>query len=129
MDSSRGRVRRALLLQEKYQDEQIDLIAPHLIIAEVANVLWKRVRRGDLIPRAAERCFQQLLQDSPILLDSVTVSTAALGLAFAHRRPAYDCLYLAWALEQRCELVTADERFFNAVSRAFPCIQLLKPPS
>jgi hypothetical protein len=33
----------------------------------------------------------------------------------AHRWPVYDCLYLALALEQRCDLITADERFFNAI--------------
>lgn len=116
----------ALLIQEKYQDEEIDLIAPYLLISEIANVLWKRERRGDLSAPIVRRCFQQFLQDSPILLDSVTTSISALELALAHRRPFYDCLYLAWALEQRCDLVTADERFFNAMSTTFPCIKLLK---
>lgn len=115
----------ALHIQELYQDEELDLIAPYLLLAEVANVLWKRVRRGDLTSQAAQRCFQQLLRDSPILLDSPAVNISALQLAMAHGRPVYDCLYLAWALEQRCDLVTADERFFNALRPAFPCIQLL----
>jgi predicted nucleic acid-binding protein len=116
----------ALRLQEKYQDDEIDLIAPYLLISEIANVLWKRTRRGDLDGWSAQRCFQQFLQDSPILLDSATVSTAALELAIAHDRPFYDCLYLAWALDQRCDLVTADEKFFHAMGAAFPCIKLLK---
>lgn len=116
----------ALRIQEKYQDEEIDLIAPYLLLSEIANVLWKRKRRGDLDARSAQRCFQQFLQDSPILLDSAIVSSAALQLALAHDRTFYDCLYLAWALDQRCDLVTADEKFFNAMTAAFPCIKFLK---
>ena len=54
------------------------------------------------------------------------MSTSALGLALAHRYSFYDCLYLAWALEQRCDLVTADERFSNAMSATFPSIRLLR---
>ena len=84
------------------------------------------MRRGDLAPQAAHRCFQQLLRDSPILLDSPAVNFSALQLAMAHGCTFYDCLYLAWALEQRCDLVTADEKFFRAMRPAFPCVQLLR---
>lgn len=121
---------KALHIQERYQDEELDLVAPYLLIAEVGNVLWKRARRADLTPETARRCFQQLLKDCPYLLDSPAVSTSALALAIAHHQTVYDCLYLAWALEQRCDLVTADEKFFQAVGTAFPCVKLLRdfPP-
>lgn len=113
-------------IQEKYQDEQLDIVAPYLVISEVANVLWKRVRRGDLSVEMARRACAQFLRDCPVLLDSHAVSSAALGLALAHHRPFYDCLYLAWALDQRCDLVTADEKFFHALGPTFSQIRLLK---
>lgn len=108
-----------------YQDEKLDLLAPYLLVSEVANVLWKRIRRAELSARAAARCFEQLLRSCPLLVDSPSVSRSALELAAAHDRTVYDCLYLAWALEQRCDLVTADERFFRAMTPAFRCIRLL----
>ena len=40
-------------------------------------------------------------------------------VTFAERRGA-------WALEQRCDLVTADEKLYNALRPAFPCIRLLE---
>jgi len=116
----------AIRIQQRYQDEEIDVFAPYLLASEVANVLWKRARRGDLSAHAAERCFQQFLNDSPVLLDSAAVSASALSLSLAHGHPVYDCLYLAWALDQRCDLITADEKFFHALRTAFPCIQLLR---
>lgn len=115
----------ALELQDRYEDEQLDLLAPYLLVSEVGNVLWKRAARGDLSPAAARRCFEQFLQDCPLLLDSPAVSLAALELARAHQRSYYDCLYLAWALEQRCDLVTADEKFFRALAPAYSCLRLL----
>jgi predicted nucleic acid-binding protein len=117
---------RALRLLDLYQDEKLDLIAPHLLLAEVGNVLWKRQRRGEISRTVAQRCFQQLVVDSPILLESPQVSASALELAMAHDRTVYDCTYLAWALEQRCDLVTADEKLFRAVSPAFSCVQSLQ---
>lgn len=116
----------ALRILNLYQDEKLDLIAPHLLIAEVGNVLWKRQRRREISPAAAQRCFEQLLLDCPILLDSPQVSLRALELAMAHDRTVYDCIYLAWALEQRCDVITADEKLFRALSPAFSCVQLLQ---
>ncbi len=42
----------------------------------------------------------------------------AASLAAAHRHPVYDCLYLALALDLRCDLVTDDARFRRAVTPA-----------
>jgi len=116
----------ALSLLDLYQDEELDLVAPYLLIQEVAAVLWKRVRRGEISPGVAQRAFVQLLKDAPILVDSPAVNFSALRLAAAHSHPVAECLYLAWALEQRCDLMTADERFFDAMHSAYPCVQLLR---
>jgi predicted nucleic acid-binding protein len=115
----------ALRLLELYQEERIDLYAPHLLFTEVGNVLWKRVQRGELTAAASKRCFEQLLRDSPILVHSQVMSQSALELANAHGRTMYDCPYLALALEQQCDLVTADARFHQSVRVAFPCVRLL----
>lgn len=116
----------AVRILESYQEERLDLVAPYLLIPEVGNVLWKRVRRDDLTGQQAARCFELMLLNSPILLDSPRVNQAALELAMVHGHTVYDCLYLAWALEERCDLLTADERFFHAIRPAFSCIKLLK---
>jgi len=115
----------ATCLLDDYQEGKLDLMAPYLLITETGNVLRKRVQRGDLTGVAARQCFQYLLLNSPILLDSPGVNVSALELSLAHGRSVYDCLYLAWAPEQRCDLVTADERFFGAMRPAFPCVRLL----
>ena len=117
---------KALALQDLYAEEKLKLIAPQILIIEVASVLAKRCRREELTPGAAHRCFEQLLEDSPALHSSEHLNRAAFRLAVEHRRPIYDCLYLALALDHDCDLVTADEKFVTAMQGAFPCVCLLK---
>ena len=116
----------ALRLQDQFRDGELKLLAPPLLLLEVGNALWKRVRRGELSSEAAELCFDQLLIDAPELLERTEVTVSALHLALAHKRPIYDCLYLALALDRRCDLITADERFFVATSPAYSCVRWLR---
>ena len=116
----------ALRLQDQFRDGELKLLAPPLLLLEVGNALWKRVRRGELSSEAAELCFDQLIIDAPELLEKTEVTISALHLALAHKRPIYDCLYLALALDRRCDLITADERFFAAMSPAYSCVRWLR---
>ena len=116
----------ALRLQDQYQDRQLDLLAPPLLLLEVGNALRKRVRRGELTSQTAEACFDQLIRDAPELRETTAVTASAFRLALAHQRPIYDCLYLALALDRRCDLITADERFFRSLGPVYGCVRLLK---
>ena len=116
----------ALRLQDRYQLGEVKLLAPPLLLLEVGNALWKRVRRGELTAESAELCFHQLIIDAPELMDKTEVTVSAFHLVLAHRRPIYDCLYLALALDRQCDLITADQRFFAAMNPAYSCVRLLR---
>jgi predicted nucleic acid-binding protein len=89
------------------------LIAPELLVAECANILWKKVQRGEL--SKDEALFAaRLLQGAEIeLLPTRSLLEAATRLSIEIDNPAYDCLYLALAVEKQCRFVTADERFLR----------------
>ncbi len=110
----------ALRLLRHYQHESIKLFAPGLLLLEVSSVLCKRVRRGEMIASSAKEAHRLLKINSPILVDDRDLMDDAVTLAIASGQSLYDCLYLALALRQRCEMVTADGKFHAAVSRAFP---------
>jgi predicted nucleic acid-binding protein len=86
------------------------LFAPDLLVAECANVLWKKVRRRELT--RDEACLAAgLLQRADIELAPMrALLEPATRLAIALDHPAYDCIYLALAESMRCDLVTADQR-------------------
>lgn len=87
--------------------------APHLIDAEVGNVLRRHVLRGDLAAADAEA----LLHLSGPLVDHRHQMTGALArAAWALRQNVsfYDGLYVALAVALTVPLVTADGRLSRA---------------
>jgi predicted nucleic acid-binding protein len=86
------------------------LSAPELLIAECANILWKKVRLNELVADEA-RLAARLLQAASIeLVPTRSLLEAATRIAIALDHPAYDALYVALAIERDCPFVTADER-------------------
>jgi predicted nucleic acid-binding protein len=89
------------------------LIAPELLVAECANVLWKKVQRHELLKEEA-LLAARLLQGADIeLLPTRSLLEAATKISIEINHPAYDCLYLALAVDNECQCVTADERFLR----------------
>lgn len=103
-----------------FQAGKLQLLAPDLLHAEVGNITWKKVRFQGLSSADADAillAFQALpigLTSSAVLLED------AFRIATAHERSVYDSLYLALSVREKCRVVTADERLFNAVSAFFP---------
>lgn len=92
------------------------LIAPDLLVAECANILWKKVRRDEL---SEDEAFlaARLLQAAEIeLFPARPLLEAAVRIAAELDHPAYDCLYLALAVERNCRFATAEGHFLRKLS-------------
>lgn len=94
------------------------LAAPQLIYAEVTNALWAANRRGD-ISAAGLREAVDVLADVPLLVPTSMkqLMPAALRLAGDLDHPAYDCMYLALAVQEERPVITADRRFYDVGER------------
>jgi predicted nucleic acid-binding protein len=93
------------------------LIAPELLVAECANILWKKVQRNELLKEEAILAAR-LLQGAEIELRPTRfLFEAATRLSIEIDHPAYDCVYLALAVETKCPFVTADERILRRLHR------------
>lgn len=94
------------------------LLAPDFLVAEFGNVLWKKVRRGEL-----DRLEAGEIVDAFVFSSQVTLVAAgpflrpAFDLATRWQRTVYDALYLAIALAESCALVTADERLGQGLAK------------
>jgi len=97
------------------------LLAPDLLVAEVANVLWKKVRRKELAEEEA-LVAARLLARAEIELEPMrALLEPATRLAIALNHPAYDCAYLALAERLDCDFVTSDAALARKVrSLAIP---------
>jgi len=92
------------------------LAAPDLIWSEVGDIAWKRVRRSELTAEEAAQLVADLIQMPLDVVPTQGLLAPALEVALATDRTAYDCMYLALAIHRKCRLVTADERFVNALA-------------
>lgn len=96
------------------------VMAPELMLTEVANTLWKLQRAGHL----ADLDPQQLLAEARDLVDRVEadrhLQAEALALACHHDHPVYDCLYLALARREAATLISLDLRLQQLAERVLP---------
>ena len=97
--------------------------APDLLMAECANILWKKVQRGDLLLEEAGLAARLLQRADIDLWPMGQLLETAMRMAVALNHPAYDCLYLALAAAQNRQFVTADERLLRRLRQeaALPC--------
>lgn len=97
--------------------ERGSLHAPDLMLVESANALWQRVRRSEMRPADAKSALADLAQAPISFVRDRTLVEAAHNLSIDLDHPAYDCLYLALAINMAGTVVTDDARFARAVRR------------
>jgi predicted nucleic acid-binding protein len=107
-----GGTKDALLLRKHFR-----FLAPELITAECSNILWKKVRRGDLTQDEAILAAQLLERSGIELLTMRGLMERATALSIDIGHPAYDCIYLALAERKQTRFVTADDHFLRIVNR------------
>ncbi len=101
---------------ERHVQAAEELLAPDLIWSEVANVIWKRHRRGDLSEEDAAEIAARII-DMPLHIHpTIDLIPDALHLAMQFDRTVYDSLYVALAVRTESVMVTGDERLVNAMA-------------
>ena len=113
-------------LLDRYVAGEISLIAPDLLLVEVASLLAKRHRRKQISADQAREAFKFMSKSAPGLFDTRPLLSRALDLSLRHRMSLWDCVYLALALERGCPFLTADRRLFRAGAGRHPSIRLVQ---
>jgi predicted nucleic acid-binding protein len=94
------------------------LLAPALLQAEAANILWKKVKRGELSASEARIAARLLASFRIEFCSPGRELTRVLELAMALDHAAYDCVYLALAEERGVPMVTADAKLIRLTQAA-----------
>jgi predicted nucleic acid-binding protein len=83
---------------------------PDLMFAEVANVLWKKVQRGEITEERAT-AITRLLPDGPFeIYSDYELMPEALRIAVKYSITAYDASYVALAIDLGVEFATTDRK-------------------
>lgn len=84
---------------QRLQDPAHELHVPTFFDVEMGNILWKKLQRGELTRDEADDILNQL-PGLPLTRHPVApLMSAAFDLAAQTQRTAYDCLYLALAIQ------------------------------
>lgn len=98
-----GHVEALALLKSKAR-----LFAPDFMLAEVANVLRRKFKRGEL----SEVQWREVVDTLPLYFDelfaSASLMTKAVDIALKLDHSVYDCLYVAAASARSLVLISAD---------------------
>ncbi len=94
---------------------EMEFHVPDLLYCEAANILWKRVRRGELTETESSAIASALLEVPKTVRPSEILLPAALQMSCILDHPAYDCFYLALADFLGSSLITADRKLVNAL--------------
>lgn len=97
-----------------WRDEP-ELLAPDLIVPEVCNAAWRKVRLGQSDPAQAQKIAARLRNGVLEFRPTAPLASRAIELALELDHPVYDCFYLALAEAEKTELVTADLRLEGRV--------------
>jgi len=92
---------------------QDDLLAPVLARSEVGNGLWMQVRCGRMTIEEASVRMEALADSGVRFVDDPALQVAALHIGARLEHPAYDWEYVALAIAEGCDLVTADDALWQ----------------
>src|SRR5260370_29529992 len=110
-------------LLEKFLIDEVELLAPDLMLAEAASALWKRAMvRKELSANEATLIDRDLLTLPLSLRASVAVAAAALQAALKYNDSVSYALFCALAIEHRRDFVTAYRALTNQLPVLFPFI-------
>lgn len=98
-------------------DGSHELHAPDLILPEFGNIIWKKIRRGEITSAKGRQIIEAFLQVPVQKHSGAQLLEPAFETADRTTQTVYDCTYLALAVALDCEMVTVDERFYKAIGQ------------
>jgi predicted nucleic acid-binding protein len=111
---------KAIRLRDEYSNGIHELLAPDIFPSEIANGLasaerQKRIRAGE-----SAIFLNDVLSAAPALPHSSPLLIRAMEIAISTKQAVYDCLSVALAEAEGCELVTADDKLARSLRPSCP---------
>jgi len=106
---------KAKTMRREWIQNGVLLLAPDLILLEIANALWKKVERG-MIKRDAPVFSVPIEKLVPLdLVSSRGLVPPAQKISLDFHLSVYDAIYVAAAIKYQCPLFTADQKLMDKI--------------
>jgi hypothetical protein len=94
----------------------VHMLAPSLMPVELGNVVWKKVRKGEMTPVQAAGAIEAIGSMVRDLRSTLPLASGALALAIELAHPIYDMIYLQCAIASDSVLVTLDSSLIRRIA-------------
>lgn len=112
----------AVRLIQEHEAGLIELIAPSVYPYELAHALTRAERQGRLNQGEAMQNWVGCMAFPPILFEDSSLIERGIEISSQYRIGVYDCVYVALAEREGCELLTADAKLVSNLQKHFPFI-------
>ena len=116
---------KALRIRDDFLDGLDELLAPDVFTIEFAHAITRAERQGRITPIDGALHLQDMLATLPDLYSHLPLLPRAYEISSNSWIGVYDCLYVALAERERCELITSDEKLVRSLQADFPFITTL----
>ncbi len=116
---------KAELLRQDYRNGIHELLSPDIFPIEVIHALTRAERQARITPTEGAKLYIDLMTTLPKLYPYIPLLPRAYEISSQMRIGAYDCLYVALAEQEKCELVTVDDKLVRNLQVQFPFIKHL----
>jgi predicted nucleic acid-binding protein len=116
---------KAIRLRDDYRNGVIELLSPDVFPIEIAHALTRAERQGRITSAQGAIALADISSLLPRLHASFPLLPRAYQISSQLRIGVYDCLYVALAEREACQLITADDRLVRALQPQFPFVQSL----
>jgi predicted nucleic acid-binding protein len=96
--------------------DNMKLLVPDLIFAEVGSILWKKCRLKELTLDTASAILNDFTRLPFNSYESESLLDVAWKIATTYQCTVYDSLYVALAQMESCLLATADRALYNTLT-------------
>ena len=113
---------KAIRLRDESRNGIHELLAPDIFPSEIANGLASAERQKRIQKGESAIFLNDILSAAPSLYPTAPLLIRAMELAISTKQAVYDCIYMALAEAEICEMVTADDQFARALRPSCPFI-------
>ncbi|GAC1475290.1 MAG: type II toxin-antitoxin system VapC family toxin [Isosphaeraceae bacterium] len=101
---------KAISVRDDFARGVHELLSPDVFPAEAAHAITRAERQLRITQAERKSHFRDMLSTLPALYAHLPLLPRAYELSSQARIGVYDCLYVALAERERCEVLTADDR-------------------
>ena len=116
---------KAIRLRDDLRNSVHELISPDIFTVEASHALTRAERQGRIAVGQARALVLDILTTPPNVVPFQPFLLRAIDIASTMRIGVYDCIYVALAEQEKCELATADTTLVRVLRPSFPFVREL----